>query len=148
MFAVITLHMIAASILLNTDVTTRTLESKFKIHYWKYHNHVEVYEITLCILLALEDWWFASGCSYLYPGCYDPQKNTSTREHQNYCLPFCSPFFQWLSSKCPQKPAIHYKLHLVANYATARTTFLSMVSITNVHNINPFYFVSENAGYN
>jgi hypothetical protein len=30
MFAVITLHMIAASILLNTDVTTRTLKSRFK----------------------------------------------------------------------------------------------------------------------
>jgi hypothetical protein len=30
-FAVVTLHMIAASILLNTDVTTRTLKSKPKI---------------------------------------------------------------------------------------------------------------------
>ena len=86
MFTVITLHMIAASILLNTDVTTRTLKPKFQINYWKYHNLVGVSAITLYVLLALvteKDWWLASGCNHLYPRCYDPQKNTSTWEHQN-----------------------------------------------------------------
>jgi hypothetical protein len=118
--------MIAATILLNTDVTTRTLKPKCNINYWKYHNHVEVSEITLCTSSPLQN---KTGDLFrLQPPL--PHMLWSTEKYQylttpklNFCLQFCSPFFHWLSSKCPHKPALNNKLHLVANYITAWTMF-------------------------
>lgn len=86
MFAVITLHVIAAPILLNADVTTRTLKPKFiglitkstiimqRFQYNTVYTSSPGDRIRMVIYFRLQP---------LYPQMLWPPKNTSTWQHQH-----------------------------------------------------------------